>query len=139
MNYAKEWYEKNKERILENKRRPENKPYLSQKQRAWNLANPTRYILNNCRSRAKREGIEFNLSIDDIIIPEVCPYLKIPLTLILGEGKQESNISIDRIDPTKGYIKGNVQIISKKANTMKSNASKEELITFARSILDVFA
>jgi hypothetical protein len=35
-------------------------------------------------------------------------------------------MSFDRIDPTKGYIKGNVQIVSQRANRIKSNSTLEE-------------
>ena len=44
--------------------------------------------------------------------------------------------SLDRIDSTKGYVPGNVWVISNKANRMKSNAAAEELIIFAKSVLD---
>ena len=93
-------------------------------------------ILAKARENAKKKGIEFNIDLEDIIIPEYCPYLKIPLTHDLGKGQIKSNSSIDRIDPAKGYIKGNVQIISRQANTMKSDATPEQLRTFALSILE---
>lgn len=37
-------------------------------------------ILKNAKQRAKSQGIPFNLTIDDIIIPEKCPLLGTPLT-----------------------------------------------------------
>lgn len=139
---TKKYYYQNRETLLakaRERRKLIDKTVHLSKQRDWNRRNPEKYILNNVRSRAAKEGKEFNLTVEDIVIPKVCPYLQVPLTFILGEGKQETNISLDRIDSTKGYVKGNVQVISKKANTMKSNASKEELLRFARSVLDIFA
>lgn len=94
------------------------------------------YIFNSCRNRCRRLGVEFNITAEDIVIPENCPYLGIPLTRIRYEGRQDYNPSLDRIDPTKGYIPGNIEVISDKANRMKNNASKEELITFAKNILE---
>ena len=41
--------------------------------------------------------------------------------------------SLDRIDPTKGYIEGNVQILSFRANSIKSDASLEELELIVKS------
>jgi hypothetical protein len=105
----------------------------------WAKQNPEKYLFGSARDRARRENLDFDITLDDIVVPVICPYLKIPLVLKLGQGKLETNPSIDRIDSSKGYVKGNVQVISKKANTMKSNASKEELLTFARSVLDLFA
>ena len=126
-----------------------NKEYLKKKALDWNLNNPERkqetsrkYRENNisfrlwqsCRNTAKTRGIEFNLSIEDIIIPETCPYLKHKITNIIGEGRIWSNPSIDRIDPSKGYTKDNIEIISLKANNMKLHATREELINFAQTI-----
>lgn len=99
-------------------------------------------ILNRIKCKAKKLGIPFNLEISDIIIPEYCPILEMKLCDKpygqrggKGGGFKDNNPSIDKIDPTKGYIKGNIQIISMKANAMKYSASKEELITFCTNIL----
>ena len=92
-------------------------------------------MLTAAKNRAKKRGIEFSLKYEDIIIPEYCPILKIPL--VLGKNCYYSNtFSIDRIDNSIGYIKDNIRIISMKANTMKNSASKEELIMFSKNIID---
>jgi len=92
-------------------------------------------LLGQARYRAKKKGIEFNLELSDVVIPKVCPVLKIPLTAGSSSGGPRGcSPSLDRIDNTKGYIKGNVQIISHKANTMKHCADNNELILFANWI-----
>jgi len=94
--------------------------------RKWKQNNPERILLGNCRSRAKKLKLPFNLTIEDIVIPEICPVLGIPLQK--GTGNHSANSpSIDRIIPFLGYIKGNVIIVSYKANTMKSNGTLDEL------------
>lgn len=83
-------------------------------------------MLKTAKYRAEKHGWDFNIDAEDIVIPNVCPVLNIPL--VIGEGHPTPNSpSLDRIDPTKGYIKGNVMVISHKANTIKSNATPEEL------------
>ena len=60
-------------------------------------------------------------------------------TFVAGEkGNYEYTPSLDRIDPTKGYIKGNVWVITKRANTMKNSATREELLKFADNIYKYF-
>lgn len=94
--------------------------------RELNRKNPVGYLLQRIRSRAKLEGIPFDLTKDDVIIPSHCPVLGIPLQV--NDWKVGDNsISVDRIIPELGYIRGNVAIISHKANTIKNNASIEEL------------
>ncbi len=85
--------------------------------------------------RCRENGIPFSISVEDITLSESCKYLGIPLTYERGLGRLDNSASIDRVIPELGYVKGNVEIISDKANRMKNNASKEELITFAKSIL----
>lgn len=104
------------------------------------IKNPERTIFNRTKASAKLRGLEFNLSLQDVVIPTHCPYLGVQFTNIQGQGKENIyfNPSLDRIDNTKGYIKGNVEIISHRANTMKNSASINELQNFAKAILARF-
>lgn len=85
-------------------------------------------ILHQLRSNAKKKGHEFNLTLEDIVIPEYCPILGVKLDSAI----YRYSPSVDRIDSSKGYIKGNIQIISTKANNMKNDASPEELLAFSK-------
>ena len=78
----------------------------------------------------KQNNLEFNIDITDIIIPEKCPILDIPLDKKSDRLKDDLP-SLDRIDIRKGYVKGNVKVISMKANRLKNNATIDE----ARKIL----
>jgi len=91
-------------------------------------------MLGNARRRAKKLNLDFNLTIEDIIIPNECPVFKIPF-IFADETSYQDNCSLDRIDNTKGYVKGNVQVISMKANTMKNSATNEELLNFCKYFL----
>jgi hypothetical protein len=94
-------------------------------------------LLNNVRQRTKTKGYAFDLTLDDIVIPDVCPILGVPLK----RGTQANyrySPSIDRIDSNKGYTKDNIKVISMLANRMKSDATKEECIAFAKNIIDYY-
>jgi hypothetical protein len=83
-------------------------------------------MLKDARKRAKRFNLEYNIDITDIVIPENCPILNIPL--VHGTKYQtDSSPSLDRIDSSKGYIKGNVRVISVRANRLKQDSTIEEL------------
>ena len=89
------------------------------------LQDPQTNWIVTLRNRAQHKGLPFNITREDLVIPDVCPILKIPL--IRGIGKATPNSpSVDRIDNTKGYLKGNVRIISFKANRAKGDMSLED-------------
>lgn len=80
----------------------------------------------NAKRRAKRKGVPFDIEKSDVIIPEYCPILNIKLQ-VNDKCAGDSSATLDRIIPEKGYVKGNVQVISYRANTIKNNATIEEL------------
>jgi len=86
-----------------------------------------RLMLNRCKTRAKIKNMEFNLTLENITIPKECPILGIPLLYIKGRGGHWNSPSLDRIDNSKGYILGNVQVISRRANIIKNDAALEEI------------
>ena len=91
------------------------------------------YMIRNVKFSAKRRGIPFNLKYTDFELPEYCPYLNIKLEFIkeLGsDGNSLNHATIDRIDNSKGYIVGNIIVVSRLANQMKSCANFDQLQSF---------
>ena len=83
------------------------------------------------RARAKRCGIEYTITKEDIVIPEYCPVLGMKLHRE-DRATWYAAPSIDRIDNTKGYIPGNIAIVSRRANILKKDATIEELVLLAK-------
>lgn len=87
-------------------------------------------MIRNARRRARLLGVECTLTVYDIVIPEVCPVLGIPLARGTQRQKNASP-SIDRIRNDRGYTPDNIWVISLKANRMKNDATDAELLLFA--------
>lgn len=83
-------------------------------------------MLRKARRRSREKGMECNITRDDITIPDFCPVLGIPLARTAVKVSHGSP-SLDRIDNSKGYVRGNVRVISYRANILKSNATVDEL------------
>lgn len=94
--------------------------------RERNRVRPELHLLQNAKQRARRYGLPFDLTAKDVVVPEFCPALGIPLRIADGTASPNSP-SLDRIDPRQGYVRGNVIVLSHRANTIKSDASSEEL------------
>ena len=83
-------------------------------------------LWSKAKERAKEEGVPFKISPLDVIVPASCPVLGIPI--YPGIGKQTPNSpSLDKIIPQLGYVRGNIKVVSYRANTIKQNATAEEL------------
>lgn len=94
---------------------------------------PARWLLNTARARARKKGLCCTIKLDDIVVPEVCPILGIPI--FSSDGKVGPNSpSIDRVDSTKGYVPGNIAVISHRANQIKSDMTPE----IARNLVRYF-
>lgn len=104
--------------------------------RTWFRENWLAHLVHQAKNRAKQKGVPFDITEKDVTVVETCPYLGIPLKQNLNQkGPSSNSPTLDRIIPEKGYVKGNVQLISHKANAMKHNATIDELVFFAEQVL----
>lgn len=106
-------------------------PVIRQKEREsskkYSDANPQVVRLRALRSRAKRRGLEFDLTLEDIAYPASCPILGIPLEPRRGQrGPSAQCPSVDRLDNSRGYTRDNIRVISYKANRLKSDMTVEQ-------------
>ena len=82
---------------------------------------------NYKRSQAKSLGVEWNIRFQEIEWHDYCPVFDIKLNwLNVGKAKDDTP-SFDRTDSDKGYVTGNVVVMSWKANRLKNNATREDL------------
>lgn len=136
------YYERNKEKILkQRKERYDNDPEYKQKslqqtkqwrldhademkvhRQRWEHSNPEWIMYHNAKRRARDANVPFDISFKDIQIPDVCPILQIKLS----SEDRETTPSLDRIIPSLGYTKDNIQVISMRANRIKNDGTLEE-------------
>lgn len=90
-------------------------------------------LLVSARHRAKISGLDFNLELSDIVIPDRCPIFG---NKFHKNPDRRDSPSLDRIDSDKGYIKGNVWVISRRANIIKNDATPAELRMIADAVED---
>lgn len=108
----------------------------------WRAKNPFRVTIINIRNRAKKRNLPFDLTSDYLqeLWTGICPVFNTKIKLGIGSSstrgmKRNSRKfigTLDRINPSKGYVKGNVQWISQMANSLKQDATPEEMDHFAK-------
>lgn len=96
------------------------------------------YLCARARLRGRKRGLKSTITPDDLVWPTHCPVLGIELDYPdrsgsrKGCGVRQNAPSLDRWDNTKGYVPGNVFVISYRANTLKNSATYEEILKVAR-------
>jgi hypothetical protein len=97
------------------------------------LNNPGLTLWNYARYRAKKKGIHFDLQLEDVVVPECCPCCRQPFVLGAPLGRAVPQTpSLDRFKAELGYVKENIAVICFRCNTLKRDATLEELTNVAR-------
>lgn len=123
--YARSYYNNNKKAVIACNRK-------------WRSANRQKERVTKIIKRAKSRGLAYDkMFLYDLKCPDFCPVLGTPISFDASLTKKHPSTiaSFDRIDNNLGYVSGNVQIISKLANSMKNCANKQQLISFAQWVL----
>jgi len=148
----KEWFKTEEGIAFIKKQAENNRKYSSEEERKaaqnkrkkevlrTNIDANLKNRISACKYRAKRDGVPFDIDFEYMksIYQDTCPYLGIKLNLRASSGNSMDALSIDKIIPELGYVKGNVEIISYKANVMKQDVDLNTLRTFAKSVLRKF-
>lgn len=102
--------------------------------KAWSRLNPEKYLFNKMQRRARDGGPALYLTFAEFVqeiggsIPTVCPILGIEIKI--GEGRllheMDDSPSVDRLDPSKPYQRGNIAVISLRANIVKRDGTSDE-------------
>lgn len=94
---------------------------------------PEYSLWKHAKARARKQGVPFGIEVSDIHIPENCPVMGIKLRLNKGRPQADSP-SLDKFIPSLGYVKGNIWVISFRANSFKSDFTVEQLEQFVAAI-----
>ena len=142
--YNPRYYAENRERIITQKHQPEVRernrlckvssravdPEPSREAaRKYSANNPAYILFHSAQSRAKKYGLLFDISVSDLLpLPTRCPIFGVALEYGGGKGRayNPNAASVDQIVPCKGYVHGNVVIMSRRANSIKNDGTADE-------------
>ena len=143
MKYKEEHREEIRIKAMEYNNRPEvierKANWYQNKEANKTLDERLKETLARVKSRAKLKAVPFDLTLDDLkkAYTSMCPILNIELNWYDPKnegGRAEDTPALDRIDPKKGYVKGNIAFISTLANMMKSSATRKQIEVFCKNI-----
>jgi hypothetical protein len=95
--------------------------------------NPYEEIIRAARNSANSRGVKFTITVDDLDWPEHCPVFSwIKLHCPGHHRKDPAGASLDRKDNSQGYVEDNVIVVSWRANSLRKDATFEELFALAK-------
>jgi len=107
------------------------------RRREWGVKDrqkdPRKAMFSEAKSRAKHKGVPFEIQVEDILIPTICPILGIPLKVHVGRYEHDSP-TLDEVTPKRGYVVGNIAVISHRANRIKNDSSLDDLEAIIRYV-----
>lgn len=92
---------------------------------AYAKRDPRIRMLSGAKARAAKVGVPFGIVISDLFVPEFCPVLGVKLEYG-HKGFMHNSPTIDRLVPSEGYVRGNIAVISGRANRLKNDGTAEE-------------
>lgn len=119
--HGKKWVSENKDKVRKIKQRQHHSHSMAQ------------HLWIGAKRRARENNYPFDIEIEDIVVPEFCPLLNIPMFKV-GKVKTSNSPSLDKVIPSRGYVRGNIQVISFRANSLKSDATLDELKSIVRGL-----
>lgn len=144
---AKKYKEEHREEIRIKAMEYNNRPEVVERKANWyqnkeankSLDERLKETLARVKNRAKLKAVPFDLTLDDLkkLYTPICPILNIELNWYNPKnegGRAEDTPALDRINPKKRYVRGNVAFISTLANMMKSSATRKQLEVFCKNI-----
>lgn len=126
-----------KELYLSGWRQKPNKVTAARKNKKWIDENSKQHwilrAVSRAKKRAKLSGVPFNITAADVenVIGNFCPIFGTEFKFIGNITSKHDSPSLDRIDCAQGYVIGNIEIISMKANVIKQNATSCEIFKVA--------
>lgn len=138
----REYREKNSERLSAQRAeyREKNRELIRENARKYYKEKPECFVLHNIKTRAKKNGVPFDLVAEDLLAPEFCPVLGMRLERSSNPngGVTDCAPTVDRLIPELGYVRDNIIIVSHKANRIKNDSTIEELEAVARFYRNIF-
>jgi hypothetical protein len=127
---ARAWYIKNRETALQKSADALKTPRSKKWFREYNH-DPKTWPKRACyqmKNKAKDLGIAFDIRPEDLQVPAVCPFTLLPFDFGPKNGKASpQSPSVDRIKPDRGYVRGNVRVISNHANMVKNSCTDPDV------------